>query len=223
MSGILLPQPRLGRLYAPDDRDHALRAAAPGTRQPRTKYWPMFHRWWDQGATGTCVEHAITHLLLGTPRPLPKKQLPPKFAIYDWAIRDDPWPDNDTDVARQFGTSIRSGMRAAQHYGLIQAYGWAQSMAHVIDYLSWEGGLVLGTVWLPSMFERTREGFVKLNRNQRPVGGHAYYANGYNQRRGAIRCTNSWREWGGFWLAAEDVEYLIYGANGEAASAQERV
>lgn len=43
----------LGRLPAPDARDHAylLRATA-GIMPHRTKHWPMMAKWLDQGATG---------------------------------------------------------------------------------------------------------------------------------------------------------------------------
>lgn len=74
--------------------------------------------------------------------------------------------------------------------------------------------------WLPSMRTRSDDGFVRLDRTQSPIGGHGYLRNGHDQRRGAIHCVNSWRDWGGFWLAAEDAEFLLL-RDGECCSPTE--
>ena len=210
----------LGRLHSLDARDHAyLLRATEASRPRRSKTWPLFAKWLDQGATGTCVGHAFRHLLTGTPQPR-RDPLPSAYLIYDKAIEIDEFPENDRDYARQFGTSVRAGARVLQGMGLISAYGWAYDIDTAIDWLCWHGPLVSGTVWLDSMFDRRKDGSVAVDRTRRPVGGHAYLWAGWNEKRGAVYCVNSWRTWGGFWLAGEDAEWLLL-QDGEVCSPTE--
>jgi len=214
-------QPGLGRRYAPDARDHAylLRAADPAGQPRRNKIWPLFARHRDQGATGTCVGHAWRHLLTGTPVPQ-RNPYPSAFEIYDRATVVDEWSDNDNDVHRQFGTSVRAGAKVLQGMGLIASYGWAYDIDTAIDWLCWRGPLVAGTAWYESMFTRGGEGYVGVDRNSRAAGGHAYLWAGWSEKRGAVYCVNSWRDWGGFFLAGEDAEWLLK-QNGEVCSPTE--
>ena len=213
-------QPGLGRRFSPDARDHAyLLRAAEATQPRRNKTWPLFSRHLDQGATGTCVGHAWRHLLTGTPRPF-RNPTPSAFEIYDRATVVDEWSDNDNDVNRQFGTSVRAGAKVLQGMGLIASYGWAYDIGTAIDWLCWKGPLVAGTIWMESMFERNKWGHIGVDRGGRVAGGHAYLWAGWNEKRGAVYCVNSWRDWGGFFLAGEDAEWLLK-QNGEVCSPTE--
>lgn len=210
----------LGRRHAPDARDHAylLRALAP-PEPPRSRSWPLFAKWLDQGATGTCVGHGWRHLLTGTPQPC-RAATPTPFAIYDRAILLDEWADNDQDTARRLGTSVRAGAKALQALGLISAYGWAFDVDAAIDWIANHGPVVAGTNWYSSMFERDKGGYLRIPPGATVVGGHCTLWLRYDARRGAIGGLTSWRDFGYFWLACEDAERLIR-EDGEACSPTE--
>jgi len=212
--------PGLGRRFARDDRDHQLRGATAETLADRTKIWPMFSRHLNQGGEGTCVGHYWRHQLTGTPRPF-RNPLPSAVEIYDAACLLDPWPENDAPD-RQFGTAIRAGGQALRAMGLIEAYGFAPTFAAVRTHLSHHGPGGFGTIWLRSMSERPgRDGFVRVDRSSPVDGGHAYLAYKIDLKRGALGCLQSWRDWGPFWLAMEDAEWL-FERDGEFCAPQER-
>ncbi len=227
MSAILItPQrPGLGRHHVADARDHGflLRTAAPEI-DPHTlpsKSWPLFAHWLDQGETGACVNFAWLHYLIGTPQPMRLADLPPRFAIYDRAIQVDEFPENDHDTARRMGTSVRAGAKALQELGLISGYGWEFAAAGAIRWLATTGGLVTGFNWYDSMFERDREGFLRIAPGARKVGGHSTYAYRWDRRRGAIGLYTSWRDIGPFLLSGEDFARLLEREEGEACAAIE--
>ena len=211
----------LGRLHSPDARDHKylLRTLTAPTRPLRTIHHPMFSKWLDQGATGTCVGHGFRHLLTGYPQPM-AHPAPSAFAIYDRAIQLDEWADNDRDTARQFGTSVRAGAKVLQELGLISAYGWAFDLDTALAWLSWHGPLVIGTNWYDSMFERGRDGYLRIPPGARVAGGHCTLVVGIDVKRGAVRGLTSWRDWGYWWLSFEDFARLIR-EDGECCSPTE--
>jgi hypothetical protein len=222
MSGTL---PGLGRLFHPDPRDWPLRAVAAPAQEPverRTKIWTMRYRWLDQGATGTCVGHGWKHELLCEPtRSTKRLGSPTPFDIYDAAISIDEWTENDGDTARQFGTSVRAGAKVLQALGLLDHYAFVQSIHEAIDWLcSPRGGpLVTGFNWYETMFERNAAGFLTIGGAIR--GGHCTLAHGWDNRRGAVKCLTSWRDFGPFWLAGEDFERLLR-EDGEACAPVDR-
>lgn len=216
-------QPGLGRRFAPDNRDHPLRAAVAETRPDQTRIWPMFSRHLNQGPYGTCVGHYWRHQLTGTPRPY-RNPLPTAVEVYDAACLLDPWPENNhARDGRQFGTAIRAGGQALRAAGLIEAYGFAPTFAAVRTHLSHVGAGGFGTIWPPSMSAGPdpKTGFVRVDRSQRSDNGHAYLAYKIDMRRGAIGCLNSWDTWGPFWLTMEDAEWL-FDRDGEFCAPQER-
>ncbi len=185
----------------------------------RTKHWPMMAKWLDQGATGTCVGHGFRHLLTGYPKPM-ANPLPSAFDIYDAAILIDEWRDNDNDTARQFGTSVRAGAKALQALGLISAYGWAYDLDTALAWLSWHGPLVIGTAWYSSMFERHKDGYLRIEPRARVTGGHCTILTGVDVTRGAVRGLTSWRDWGYWWMSFEDFARLLR-EDGECCSPTE--
>jgi len=142
--------------------------------------------------------------------------------IYDKATQIDEWPENDQDYARQFGTSTRAGAKVLQSLGLLHGYGFAPTFAAMLAHLSYHGPGPVGTLWTPSLSAGPdRSGFARLDRAERPSGGHCYLAYGIDMRRGAVRFLNSWSHWGPFWLTMEDAEWL-FEREGEFVAPQER-
>lgn len=213
--------PGLGRIVAPDIRDEPYRLRALGLvgaepRPRRTKVWPMFAKWIDQGQTGTCVGHGWRSLLTGTPRPR-RDPLPTPFQIYDAAIAIDEWASNDNDTARQFGTSVRAGARVLQALGLLTSYGWADDVDTAVDWLCWHGPMVGGFNWYSSFYERDKSGFLSIAPGARVAGGHCFLIQGWDERRGAAVCLNSWATYGRFLLSGETFERLLR-EDGECAT-----
>lgn len=215
----------LGRRYAPDPRDHnyklaALLAAPP----PRPwRYWragPVL----DQGRTSTCVGQAWRNWLDCAPIMSPLTVGPDAFAIYDAAIKVDEFPQNDNDVARQEGTSVRAGAKVLQTLGHIAAYHWAASAEEVFDWLLTGGTIIAGTPWTQGMFTVDKGGLIHPAGNV--VGGHAFLLDGASQRRGVIRLFNSWGNWGRgghAWIMGEDFATLLAQEGEACAAVQQRV
>lgn len=217
-----------GRRFSPDDRDRKYlmrrRLAAPGTPLPSRKTWRISPTALDQGSTGTCVGQAWHNFLRCAPIQTVKKA-PPAFDIYDHAIGIDEWSDNDTDTARQFGTSVRAGAEAVTAKGRLKSYVWAFALQPAIEWLLTQGPVVFGTNWYSS-FDPDAEGIIRITANATPEGGHAWLARGVNVTRGLLGpCSNSWGdEWGKsgeFYIPLRDAERLIH-EDGEVCSAVEQ-
>ncbi len=218
MSGLLIPQPGRGLLRKPDERDERFRLrATPGFAElpaPRTHYWPLWSRQIDQGNTGTCVGHGVKHLLMAGPV-AHRKPEPTPFQLYDWAIANDEWAENDRDTARLFGTSVRAGLQAARHYGLIGWFGWARTLDEALRWLAWRGPLVIGVDWTEGMMQPDRERIIRAT--GAVVGGHCVALLGLNTSRGLVYGINSWATFGRFWLPAEEFDGLMR-RNGDVAT-----
>lgn len=205
----------LGRIVAPDGRDHAYLAARrlPAQVPLADRLW--YCRWvLDQGETGTCVGHGMKGLLLSAPVAQGKPDVAPSaFQVYDEATQLDEWPDNDHDVNREWGTSVRAGFKALVARKLMAEYNWAFDGEIARAWLMLHGPVVLGTTWYSSMFDVRADGFLTVDEASGVAGGHCYLAVGYSVRRNAIRVLNSWgRDWGQHgraWLAYADFDKLI--------------
>ena len=220
--------PNFGRIYAPDPRDAQypmrLLLEQPGFprfegKKNRTyRCGPVL----DQGATGTCVGHGWAAWLQGAPL-MTKTGMNP-FQIYDEAIVNDEFSDNDIDPTRQFGTSVRAGVKVLQAHGHVMNYLWAQS---VEDIRSWhladQGCIVLGIDWYADMMETDQNGFIHASGEW--VGGHCIKTTGWSDTRDAVRLQNSWGvTWGQFgraWLGRDDLARLL-AQQGEACAATEQ-
>jgi len=214
----------LGRREAidPRDRAHRMRWLLGPLPERRTKYWPLFFPPLDQGATSSCVGHGWKSWMLAAPtiqtRPTAE---PTAMSIYLEATRLDEWEGNEGDL--NSGTSVRAGAKALEARGLLAEYTWAWDVDTVADWLSVRGPVVLGTVWPRSFFTPEPSGLVRWPADSAIAGGHCYLALGWDQRRGRVRCVNSWGRWNGngrFWVDGETLERL-FAADGEAATAVE--
>jgi hypothetical protein len=212
----------LGRRYAPDPRDAAYRIskAIPQLETTRNyRYWNTSGAWFDQGSTSTCVGHAWAHWF--EDGPVTQTGTTDPMAIYDDATLIDEWQGNERD--RDFGTSIRAGAEVLRARGAISVYSWAMSWEELDFALLELGPVVIGIDWFTDMFDGDVNGFIHPTGSL--AGGHAIKIDGRNRAQKKWRLKNSWgRGWNddGFcWLHDEDLDYLIFGLNGEACLATE--
>jgi hypothetical protein len=195
----------LGRITEPDDRDlnYLMRAARPGVFQVPLDELPQVVNYergiiLDQGQTGTCVEFSLEAKLRGAPNRVGPKRVPPRFSVYDEATQLDEWADNNHDVMREMGTSVRAGCQVLQRLGLITSYHWAFDEDEILRWiLGGQGGLVLGLPWLRDMGYPDADGIIRARGDMR--GGHAIYAFGADRIKGMVHLQNSWGEEFGGW------------------------
>lgn len=196
----------LGRLHVPDRRDAIYTAAplvadaAPPSR-PFT-YWFNSYVPRNQGTTGTCVGHGWSHLVNGRADP---------YEVYRSAIAIDEFPENDNDIAMEFGTSVRAGAKAMQELGFLNGYSWAWDLDTATRWLWTSGPVVIGVEWHEGMFERDASGL--LWPTGKVVGGHCVLLDGVNMETKKVRGMNSW-DWGPFFMTFDVLEDLI-GRDGE--------
>lgn len=220
-----MPEYGLGRIAAPDERDH--RFLLP-TRRPEAK--AIVRKTWtaagvlDQGSYPACVGYSTWMFLAASP--VRNKPAFSPLDLYHEAQTLDEWPGEDYD-----GTSVRGAFKALQKRGLVSNYLWAFGCEAVIDHvLAPNGGpVVMGTDWHERMFEPTDQGY--LIPDGPVVGGHAWLILGADREHknpdgtiGRVRMLNSWgRNWGQngrAYLSFAHLDQLIK-AQGEAAVAQE--
>lgn len=195
----------LGRIAIPDNRDlqHLLRAARPAAFTTPIDQLPLRKHYQrgallDQGSTGTCVEHGLEAKLRGAPVKVGDVRLPARYTVYDRAIQLDESADNDHDIDRTMGTTVRAGCKVLQAMGMILEYKWVYSVEETLQWiLGGHGGLVLGIDWWSGMDEPSAEGVIRMTGNLR--GGHCLYAYGADRQANFIDLQQSWGPgWGGW-------------------------
>jgi papain like protease len=205
----------LGRVYRPDPRDRGFRMAAVVPRRSvrTSRYWN--DRWWwgDQGQTPQCVAYSAMHFVADGPithgvRRMPFEEPASFFAAIGGS---------------DYGAYVRDAMVRLQQLGVIGAYHWAFSMAELDLALLEVGPVIIGVDWFDGMFDPDASGFIHPTGDV--AGGHAIECNGINVETGTYRLKNSWgRSWGKSgrcYVKRADMEYLLFGLNGEAVLATE--
>jgi hypothetical protein len=197
----------LGRIAAPDERDHRFLMAVvltdeqPALRSVSYRHGPIL----DQGNTPSCVGHGWRAWLDG--EPIQQRRGPSAMLLYHAAQRVDEWPGEEYE-----GTSVRGGAKALLDLGYIASYIWAFDEPTVKRWmLSKRGGVVIGVNWYTSMFAPDAAGYLSLSGSL--AGGHCVWVRGYNRLRDAYRIQNSWgSNWGQngqAWLRAADLSRLL--------------
>lgn len=228
VEGVLgAAQRSLGRLYIPNPgsrrfgiRDELSRSAL-SSRNWKSKQWRMGkgQTWQDQGAFPVCVQYACTHLLQ-----LQAIVRADAFSLttelYRWAQQNDGWPGEAYD-----GTSVDAGLQWLLHQGrMISAYHWCFSMDDVLSSLSSsaaEGGgpLVVGTDFYSGMGNINGDG--RWSPTGEYWGGHAWVVYGHliptARREGFVRCGNSHAGNHTGLMSYDELEWLLFAQNGEAA------
>lgn len=205
----------------PDGRDHLMRAYLPMVRLPRrVDYTAIMSPVRDQGDEGTCVAFAST---VGMKEYQEKEDysklvtLSPRF-LYNECKKIDGMPGEE-------GTTIRCAMKVLSKWGVCRESFWPYaphqgnkpkagasadaakfrvlSYARILNlqdlrlHLAQKGPCVIGVAVFGGMME-TRTGVVPMpKRGERPLGGHALCAVGYDENKKWVKFKNSWSTlWG---------------------------
>lgn len=117
------------------------------------------------------------------------------------------YPPDDT------GSSGIGAAKALKKLGLATGYTHAFSIDALKSALQ-TGPVMVGTVWLESMFNvSAATGFVDVIHNSPVAGGHEYVISAYSADTKSFRMDNSWGEsWGlngSAWLLDTDVQWLL--------------
>lgn len=220
--GLPGPQPALGRIVLPDDRDREfpLRAALPKKIAfPRQRSWDVD---WigDQGDTSQCVGYAWHGFLRAAPLRRRKTKTPSPIALYTGAQKNDDWP-GESPVYE--GSSVRGGAKfVSDVLGGLTEYRWASTVDEVLQWLAAKGPVVFGTDWYRQMYVPIGP-LAVVKAEGELDGGHAYLCYGYESKGSVLKFVNSWgRKWGEaggrFRMHRDTVEKLL-AAHGEACVA----
>lgn len=222
--------PRLGRHVRHDSRSlrHAY-GVLPKRAIVKTR-WTRRIPILDQGQLGDCVPNALTSVL-GTDSaqrpgltsvtvkadshrvfPAGTVTLDEHFATqaYTLITQDDAYPGSyppdDT------GSDGLGAMAGAQDLGLVDTYQHAFAISAVQSALM-AGPVMWGTVWLNSMFDTDRNGFLVVTRSSGEAGGHELALNGYDPATDTYSGDNSWGTsfgvGGSFFVSGANLEWLL--------------
>lgn len=184
-----------------------------------TRRVPIF----DQGQLGSCTGNAAAGLVgtdsaartgLTTFLPPTGEAIPVDehlaVNIYTLATRLDSikgaYPPDDT------GSSGIGAAKALVKLGLATSYSHAFSLDALKSALQ-TGPVMVGTVWLESMFDPTPAGNVIVDYKSQVAGGHEYVISAYDATAGQFRLDNSWGDsWGirgSAWVTVSDMQWLL--------------
>jgi hypothetical protein len=178
--GTTTPDPRLGCLFRPDDRnrDYPITAVVRWDREPVSRRWQCTQAM-NQGEEGCCVAMGIAHELFTPPAVLPET------VGVDWCVthlywpaqQKDPWPGGGYPGAlpRYEGTSLEAGLKVARHdLKLCTGYHWARTVRQVLVGIGHYRPAILALPWRESMSRPERSGQVRY---RGPIiGGHCLLA-----------------------------------------------
>jgi hypothetical protein len=185
-----------------------------------TRRAPIF----DQGQVGSCCGNAAAGLvgtdsaartglttvsITGDPNAWPvDEEL--AVEVYKLATTLDnitgAYPPTDT------GSSGIGAAKALKKLGLATGYTHAFSIDAVKSALQ-TGPVMVGTVWLESMFDPTPAGNITVDRKSAVAGGHEYVISAYDASARQFRMENSWSaSWGvrgSAWITEADMQWLL--------------
>jgi len=216
------PPRRLGRHVEHDPRSLAYAHGVLPKTAIKSVDWTRRVPHFDQGNLGSCTGNAATGLL-GTDSAartgltsvtLDGHVLPVDedlaVQVYELATQLDSikgtYPPDDT------GSSGLGAAKALKKLGLAASYKHAFGLDALKSALQ-SGPVMVGTVWLESMFNVDADGLVEVDRKSAIAGGHEYVLSAYDASQQAFRLDNSWGDsWGArgsAWLEERDVQWLL--------------
>ncbi|MFI6560408.1 hypothetical protein [Streptomyces sp. NPDC050534] len=214
--------PRLGRHVQHDPRSLAFAAGVLPKTAIKSVDWTRRAPIFDQGQIGSCTGNAAAGLVCTdssarsglTSVEIGSNVMPVDEAlalqVYELATQLDSikgtYPPDDT------GSSGIGAAKALKKLGLAASYSHAFSLDALKSALQ-SGPVMVGTVWLDSMFETDPDGYVIVDRKSAVAGGHEYVISAYDADRLAFRIDNSWGEsWGlrgSAWYTAANLQWLL--------------
>jgi hypothetical protein len=215
--------PRLGRHVHHDPRSLKYAQGVLPASAIKTVDWRRRAPIFDQGQLGSCTGNAAAGLLCtdSAARPgltsvtISGNVLPVNetlaVQVYSLATQLDgiqgAYPPDDT------GSSGLGAAKALVKLGLATKYTHAFSLDALKSALQ-TGPVMVGTVWLESMFDvDSSTGYVKVDRTTQVAGGHEYAISAFDASALAFRLDNSWSEsWGvkgSAWLTQADMQWLL--------------
>jgi hypothetical protein len=215
--------PRLGRHVHHDSRSLAYAHGVLPQSAIKSVDWVRRAPVFDQGQLGSCTGNAAAGLV-GTDSAarsgftsvtVDNSVLPVDedlaVKVYSLATQLDDfkgtYPPTDT------GSSGLGAAKALVKLGLASKYSHAFSLDALKSALQ-SGPVMVGTVWLESMFDvRSNTGYVIVDRKSAVAGGHEYVISSFDAFALAFRIDNSWSEsWGvrgSAWITEADMQWLL--------------
>ncbi|MFJ7963120.1 hypothetical protein [Streptomyces sp. NPDC096324] len=214
--------PRLGRHVQHDRRSldyaHGVLPKSAIKSVDWTRRTPIF----DQGQLGSCTGNAAAGLVgtdfLGrtglTSVVIDGHVLPvdEDFAVEVYSLATQLDEFTGQYLPTDTGSSGLGAAKALKKLGLASSYTHTFSLAALKSALQ-SGPVMVGTVWLNSMFTPTTVGTLTVDRDSDVAGGHEYVISAYDAGSGQFRIDNSWGEsWGvrgSAWIDAADLQWLL--------------
>jgi hypothetical protein len=224
-----LPHP-LGRSIVNHDarnRLFSIRSLIGVERQRKPGPWYARHNF-DQGGS-SCTMQATIGSLLTSPHRSNRAVLArvraefgteqQRHGGYLRSQSHDPWPGGEPVYE---GTSTDAPYKLLRAEGLISGWRWCFGFRDVVDTVNGYAAPTLGTVWLASMFNVDRRGYVVVEPSSGSVGGHEWLLLDFDEADDEGIMLNSWgRGWGRAGRArirGDALRYLLE-ADGDAAVA----
>lgn len=216
-------RPSLGRRVEHDPRSLAYAHGVLPKTAIKSVDWTRRAAIFDQGSRSSCTGNAAAGLLctdfnrrLGLTSVSIDGHVYPvdedlAVKVYSLATQLDQfegaYPPDDT------GSSGIGAAKALKKLGLATGYTHAFSLDALKSALQ-SGPVMVGTVWLESMFDvRSNTGYVIVDRKSAVAGGHEYVLSSYDAFALAFRIDNSWSEsWGvrgSAWITEADMQWLL--------------
>lgn len=191
---------RLGRIYAPDERDenYLLRSIIPevARAEPTRTYRYWYNRFNEDQTGPSCVANTGAHLHGNSPKPTyTLAQLdalvPANYVSYcgergfrGYLYDNAQLRDEFSSTPPAGGTSWRGAAKVLVELGLIESYWWLTNEEEILTAILEVGPVALGCWWREGMFARPGE-LLQLTGDY--VGGHEVCLDGANRKKGIVR------------------------------------